>query len=121
MSMTGKNLQDMTQDQLYEILLDDVRNQRDDRMDEIDRQIDRVETMLKITGLCENCNIRSRANQWAKYCHITCTGPGIRQHSSEKPRLEAPPTGRELEAMVHRLNTGQPLMEGENRDARATE
>ena len=103
MKRLEKDLRDMTLDELYESMLGDTRTGWDERSGKIERQMKLVEIMLKIVNLCERCNVRSRANQWAKYCHVTCTGPGAMAESDEPARLSAPPTGRELETMTRTL------------------
>ena len=92
---------DMTLDQMYRAFRDGMKESRNDWVEEIQRQLKRMEVLLKIADLCENCTVRSRANQWSKYCHVTCKSISLPMtHSDEKPRLIRPPTARELEAMI---------------------
>ena len=101
-----KDLMDMTLDELYKAFLESIRNadlklslkETEHRNEQISKKIDTAKNMLKALDLCENCNMRSRANQWAKYCHAPCTPEKERPKEPSPPRLAAPPT---LRQMIH--------------------
>ena len=98
---------DMTLDELYEELLDNVRNEKPERNKDLPRLIDAAEGMLRGLGLCRTCNIRRMANQWSIYCHETCFpqnhGP---MAPPEDPResmvREEPPTVREMMELLEK-------------------
>ena len=111
-----KNPMDMTLDELYEAYLKSIlntdlklnrkemektesRNKR--HKEQISKNIDTAERMLKALNLCVKCNVRSRANQWAKYCHAPCTPEREISKEPSPPRLAAPPTVRQMILMFN--------------------
>ena len=112
-----KDPMDMTLDELYEAYLESIRkaslkldrketeeteNRNKYQNEQISKKIDTAENMLKALNLCESCNMRSRANQWAKYCHAPCTPEKEMPKEPSPPRLAAPPT---LRQMIHMFMT----------------
>ena len=106
-----KDPMDMTLDELYEAYLGFIRKagpklnrketeEAENRNEQISKKIDTAKNMLKVLNLCESCNMRSRANQWAKYCHAPCTPEREMPKEPSPPRLAAPPT---LRQMIHML------------------
>ena len=103
---TQKDPMDMTLDELYKAFLESIRNadlklslkETEHQNEQISKKIDTAKNMLKALNLCESCNMRSRANQWAKYCHAPCTPEKERPKEPSPPRLAAPPT---LRQMIH--------------------
>ena len=108
-----KDPMDMTLDELYEAYLksilkadlklslketEETENSNEDQNEQISKKIDTAKNMLKVLNLCESCNMRSRANQWAKYCHAPCTPEKEMPKEPSPPRLAAPPT---LRQMIH--------------------
>ena len=108
-----KDPMDMTLDELYEAYLESIRkagrklgrketeeteNRNKYQNEQISKKIDTAKNMLKVLNLCESCNTRSRANQWAKYCHAPCTPEKEMPKEPSPPRLAAPPT---LRQMIH--------------------
>ena len=105
-----KDPMDMTLDELYKAYLESIRNadlklslketenRNENQNEQISKKIDTAKNMLKALNLCESCNMRSRANQWAKYCHAPCTPEKERPKEPSPPRLAAPPT---LRQMIH--------------------
>ena len=108
-----KDPMDMTLDELYKALVESIRNadlklilketeetenRNQHQNEQISKKIDTAKNMLKALNLCESCNMRSRANQWAKYCHAPCTPEKERPKEPSPPRLAAPPT---LRQMIH--------------------
>ena len=69
-------LMDMTQNELEEELITALRAVDGERKEIILSEATRLFTALDITsrilGLCTECLQRSRTNQWAKYCYVTC-------------------------------------------------
>ena len=70
--------------------------QDEHQKEQISKKIDTAERMLKILNLCVRCNVRSRVNQWAKYCHAPCTPEREIPKEPSPPRLAAPPTVRQM-------------------------
>ena len=114
-----KNPMDMTLDELYEAHLksilkadlklnrketEETENGNKHQKEQISKMIDRAERMLKALNLCVKCNVRSRANQWAKYCHAPCTPEREISKEPSPPRLAAPPTVRQ---MIHMFEAKQ--------------
>ena len=106
-----KDPMDMTLDELYQAYLESIRKagpklnrketeEAENRDEQISKKIDTAKNMLKVLNLCESCNMRSRANQWAKYCHAPCTPEREMPKEPSPPRLAAPPT---LRQMIHML------------------
>ena len=99
-----KDLRDMTLHELHQALmkcLDGGRGRiNSKRLDLISKYVQTAEILLKALGLCIRCNTRYRANQWAKYCHAPCTPDRQPPKSPSPPRLEAPPTIRQMLAMA---------------------
>ena len=104
-----KDPMDMTLDELYQAYLESIRKagpklnrketeEAENRDEQISKKIDTAKNMLKVLNLCESCNMRSRANQWAKYCHAPCTPEREMPKEPSPPRLAAPPT---LRQMIH--------------------
>ena len=108
-----KDPMDMTLDELYEAYLksilkadlklslketEETENSNEDQNEQISKKIDTAKNMLKVLNLCESCNMRSRANEWAKYCHAPCTPEREMPKEPSPPRLAAPPT---LRQMIH--------------------
>ena len=108
-----KDPMDMTLDELYKAYLESIRkadlklilketeeteNRNQHQNEQISKKIDTAKNMLRALNLCESCNMRSRANQWAKYCHAPCTPEKERPKEPSPPRLAAPPT---LRQMIH--------------------
>ena len=105
-----KDPMDMTLDELYKAYLESIRNadlklilketenRNENQNEQISKKIDTAKNMLKALNLCESCNMRSRANQWAKYCHAPCTPEKEMPKEPSPPRLAAPPT---LRQMIH--------------------
>ena len=101
-----KDPMDMTLDELYEAYLGSSRKvdlklslkETEHQNEQISKKIDTAKNMLKVLNLCESCNMRSRANQWAKYCHAPCTPEKEMPKEPSPPRLAAPPT---LRQMIH--------------------
>ena len=58
--------------------------------------IEAAENLLKALNLCVSCNVRSRGNQWTKYCHEPCTPEREMPKQPSPPRLAAPPTVRQM-------------------------
>ena len=108
-----KNPMDMTLDELYEahlrsILKADLKLNREEtesrnrrHKEQILKNIDRAERLLKALNLCVKCNVRSRANQWAKYCHAPCTPEKEISKEPSPPRLAAPPTVQQMILMFN--------------------
>ena len=108
-----KNPMDMTLDELYEahlrsILKADLKLNREEterrnkrHKEQILKNIDTAERLLKALNLCVKCNVRSRANQWAKYCHAPCTPEREISKESSPPRLGAPPTVQQMILMFN--------------------
>ena len=110
-----KDPMDMTLDELYEAYLksilkadlklnrketEETENRNKHQKEQISKKIDTAENMLKALNLCVSCNMRSRANQWAKYCHAPCTPEREMPKEPSPPRLAAPPTVRQMTHMV---------------------
>ena len=110
-----KDPMDMTLDELYQAYLESVckagrklgrketeenENCDEHQEEQISKKIDTAENMLKVLNLCVSCNVRSRANQWAKYCHAPCTPEREMPKEPSTPRLAAPPTLRQMTHMV---------------------
>lgn len=114
-----KDPMDMTLDELYEAYLESIdkadlksilkadlklnrkekeetENRNEQQKDQISKKIDIAENMLKALNLCVRCNMRSRANQWAKYCHAPCTPEREIPKEPSPPRLARPPTVRQM-------------------------
>ena len=114
-----KDPMDMTLDELYEAYLESIlkadlkldrkaglklnrketeetENRNKHQKDQISKKIDTAENMLKALNLCVSCNVRSRANKWAKYCHAPCTPEREIPKEPSPPRLAAPPTVRQM-------------------------
>ena len=114
-----KDPMDMTLDELYDAYLESVlkadlkpdrkaglklnrketeetENRNKHQKDQISKKIDIAENMLKALNLCVRCNVRSRVNQWAKYCHAPCTPEREMPKEPSPPRLAAPPTVRQM-------------------------
>ena len=118
-----KDPMDMTLDELYEAYLESIlkagrklgrkilpesnrketeesENRDKHQKEQISNKIDTAERMLKVLNLCVSCNMRSRANQWAKYCHAPCTPEREMPKEPSQPRLATPPTVRQMTHMV---------------------
>ena len=108
-----KDPMDMTLDELYKAYLESIlkagrklgrketketENRNEHQNEQISKKIDTAKNMLKALNLCVSCNVRSRANQWAKYCHAPCTPEKEMPKEPSPPRLAAPPT---LRQMIH--------------------
>ena len=108
-----KDPMDMTLDELYKAYLksilkadlkldrketEETENSNKYQEEQISKKIDTAKNMLKVLNLCESCNMRSRANRWAKYCHAPCTPEKEMPKEPSPPRLAAPPT---LRQMIH--------------------
>ena len=125
-----KDPMDMTLDELYEALLESNRkaslkldrkillesnrketeeteNRDKHQSEQIMKKIDTAENTLKALNLCVSCNVRSRANQWAKYCHAPCTPEREMPKQPSPPRLAAPPTVRQMLHMLEAKRTAE--------------
>ena len=111
-----KDPMDMTLDELYEAYLKSIRkaglklnrketeetkNRNKHQEEQISKMIDTAKRMLKALNLCVKCNVRSRANQWAKYCHAPCTPEREISKEPSPPRLAAPPTVQQMILMFN--------------------
>ena len=117
-----KHPMDMTLDELYRAYLRSIRKENlkpghketeetknCNRLQEeqISKNIDRAERMLKALNLCVKCNVRSQANQWAKYCHAPCTPEREISKDYSSPMLAAPPTVRQMILMLKEKGTAE--------------
>ena len=117
-----KNPMDMTLDELYETYLRSIRkgdlkpghketeetkNRNRLQIEQISKNIDRAKKMLKALNLCVKCNVRSQANQWAKYCHPPCTPEREISKDYSSPRLAARPTVRQMILMFNEKRTAE--------------
>ena len=68
----------------------------------VSRILVQLDLVSRILGLCHTCMQRSTANQWARYCYVTCQPPRSTMPLDEDPtgtlRLVYPsqPTARQL-------------------------
>ena len=120
-----KHPMDMTLDELYRAYLRSIRKgnlkpgdketeeteetKNCNRLQEeqISKNIDRATEMLKALNLCVKCNVRIRANQWAKYCHAPCTPDRRIEKDYSSPMLGAPPTVQEMIFMLDEKQTAE--------------
>ena len=115
-----KHPMDMTLDELYRAYLRSIRkenlkpghketeetkNRNRLQEEQISKNIDRAERMLKALNLCVKCNVRSRANQWAKYCYAPCTPEREISKDYSSPMLAAPPTAQQMILMLNEKRT----------------
>ena len=120
-----KHPMDMTLDELYKAYLRSIRkgnlkpgdketeeteetkNRNRLQEEQISKNIDRANGMLKALNLCVKCNVRSRANQWAKYCHAPCTPEREISKDYSSPMLGAPPTVQQMILMLKEKRTAE--------------
>ena len=103
---------DMTLDELYEELLDNVRNEKPERNRGLHKTIDAAKGMLRGLGLCQTCNIRRTTNQWSIYCHATCFPQNHRPMVEPEDAMtsmvrEKPPTVREMMDLLDRRKAAE--------------
>ena len=118
--MSEKSLMDMTVEELHETHLEEVgrinpvKPEENGRLESIGKLLGIGHSLLKQLNLCDDCGVRSRGNQWAKYCHETCTPRG-RIPCDLPPLREHPPTIREMLEAAERRRTDLDLVERMNR------
>ena len=77
-------------------------------VDHILRNLNLMGQLVDALRLCRNCMVRSRANQWAKYCYAPCVPerhplPQIADPPESRPRhFDNPPSVHDLIAEIER-------------------
>lgn len=113
-----EDLLNLSRHELNELLLANIPKSPDapnarEYVDDIHRSLKLMDRLVDALRLYRNCMVRSRANQWAKYCYAPCVPdrhpfPEIADPPESRPKyFDKPPSIQNLIAEIKRRDQAE--------------